>query len=73
MKPSPWPHALAEALAVVVVVVAEEGMETEEDEADSKSRHVVHSMNGAACKNANCAVFFTKVKIIERKGYGENL
>ena len=43
---------------MVVVVVAEEEMETEEDEADSKRHHVVHSINGAVCRACKLRRFF---------------
>ena len=48
MRPNLWLHVLA--AEDLVVVVAEEEMETEEDEADFKRHHVVHSMSGAVCK-----------------------
>ena len=56
MKPNPWPRALAEDL--VEVVVAEEEMETEEDEADSKRHHVVHSIKQRSMHITQTALFF---------------
>ena len=41
-----------------MVVVAEEEMETEEDEVDSKRHHVVHNMSGAVCKECRLRRFF---------------
>ena len=45
-----------------MVVVAEEEMETEEDEADSKRHHVVHSMDGAVCMVCKLRRFFSQKK-----------
>ena len=52
------PEVKAAVEAALVALVAEEEMETEEDEADSKRRHVVHSMNGVACISCRLRRFF---------------